>query len=135
MGAIDNTANKFIGQGYTFPIVLNAFGRPDIKGGKDLIEASMRDILAWSLGTKFFLGQYGGKLEQLLQEPNDTVLQVLVKTFTVDLINQWEKRVENLDAELDIKGEGVLFISISYKITNTQVTGSFIYPYYSQLIY
>lgn len=135
MSAIDSTANAYIGTGIIFPITLSNFGRPNVVGGKDLIEASMRDILAWSLGTKFFLGEYGGKLEQILQEPNDLVQKTLINDFTVGLINTWENRVQVLSASLTDKEYGIIYISIAYQIKNTKITGSFVYPYYSQIIF
>ncbi len=135
MAAIDSTANSFIGKGYVFPFVLNSSGRPDVKTGKDLLEASMKDILSWALGTRYMLGQYGGGLERLLQEPNDTITQALVKHYTVDLITQWEKRLKVLDVLVTKRNDTGLYLKITYNITNTKITDSFIFPYYSQLIY
>lgn len=134
MSSIDNTANNFIGKGLTFPIVLTN-GKPAIDSGKVLIEASLRDILAWVIGTRYFLGEYGGKLEFLLQEPDNNVSAALLRYYTAGLIAQWEKRVENVGIRVLRRQPGVMYIRLDYRITNTQITGSFIYPYYSQLIY
>ena len=131
---LDNTAANFIGKGITFPIKLDK-GKPPIEGGKKLVEASLRDILAWVLGTRFFLGEYGGKLEYLLQEPDTAVSAALLRYYSVALINTWEKRVENIKVRIVRREPGKMLIRLEYKISNTQISGAFIYPYYSQLIY
>lgn len=134
MANIDKTADNFIGKGLVFPISL-VNGKPPISGGKELIESSLRDILAWVLGTRYFLGEYGGKMEYLLQEPDNGVSAALMRYYSAGLIKQWEKRVSNVGLKIVKRGEGVMHIKLEYRITNTQITGSFIYPYYSQLIF
>lgn len=134
MANIDDTANSFIGKGLTFPIRLEN-GKPPIDGGKILIEASLRDIMSWVIGTRFFLGEYGGKIEYLLQEPDSSVSAALLRYYSVALIKLWEKRVENIGVRIIKREPGKMIIRLQYRITNTQITGAFIYPYYSQLIY
>lgn len=132
--ATDSTANSFMGKGLTFPIIL-VNGKPPIDTGKKLIEASLRDILAWVIGTRFFLGEYGSKVEYLLQEPDNGVSAALLRYYTAALIKLWEKRVTAVGVKIIKREPGVMLIKLEYKVTNTQITGSFIYPYYSQLIY
>ena len=130
----DNIANTFIGKGLVFPIILQN-GRPIISGGKELLEASLRDNLSWVLGTKFFLGEYGSKIEYLLQEPDNGASAALLRYYTEGVIKQWEPRVTNVIAKIISRSKGVIHIKLFYQITNTKITGSFIFPYYSQLIY
>lgn len=134
MATTDKTAADFIGRGITFPIKLEN-GKPPIDGGKKLIEASLRDILAWVLGTRFFLGEYGGKIEYLLQEPDNAVSAALLRYYSVAVVKLWEKRVENIKVRIIRREPGKMLIRLEYRITNTQISGAFIYPYYSQLIY
>ena len=135
MGQLDATANGFIGKGLIFPILLNNQGRPDIGSGKELLESSFKNILSWAPGIRYMLGEYGTKLEQLLQEPNDDITRSLVKHFTVEVIEQWEKRVEVLDVKFLSREEHKLNIQITYRVKNTKIQDSFIFPYYSQIIY
>lgn len=135
MASIDVNADKFIGKGLIFPIIINSSGRPDIMGGKKLLESSFNNILSWAIGTRFFLGEYGTNLERLLQEPNDLISQNLVKHYTVDVIKLWEKRVDVLDVKLINKGDYILDIEIVYLIKSSKIQDSFIFPYYSQIKY
>lgn len=134
MPTFDNTADNFIGKGLTFPIKL-VNGKPPIEGGVELLESSLRDILSWVLGTRFFLGEYGSKLEYLLQEPDDGVSAALLRYYSIAVIKAWEKRVEVTGVTVIKRTQGVMLIQLNYQITNTQITGAFIYPYYSNLIY
>lgn len=132
--ATNDNLNRFIGAGITFPLKLSN-GRAVVETGKPLIESSLKDILAWMIGTRFFLGEYGSKLEYLLQEPDNQVGLALLRYYTQSLVLKWEKRVTNVKLKIIKRETGVMVIRIDYQITNTQITGSFIYPYYSQLIY
>lgn len=131
----EEALDTFLGKGLIFPITLTSSGRPPIEGGFPLIESSIKTILSWAIGTRYYLGEFGSKLEQLLQEPNDDIIKALVKHFTVDVISQWEKRIELLEVTLTNKDDQTIFIFIKYKIKNTKLENSFIFPYYSQLIY
>ena len=135
MSVLDNTADKFIGKGLIFPIKLDSSGKGVISGGKELLESSMRNILAFVIGTRFFLGEFGTKLELLLQEPNDLITQNLLRDYTVGVIAKWEKRLEVTNVELESKSDVELHIRITYRIIGTKLEYTFIYPYYSQLIY
>ena len=131
--ATNDNLNRFIGAGITFPLKLSN-GRAVVETGKPLIESSLKDILAWMIGTRFFLGEYGSKLEYLLQEPDNQVGLALLRYYTQSLVLKWEKRVTNVKLKIVKRETGVMVIRIDYQIANTQITGSFIYPYYRKII-
>lgn len=123
----------FIGKGITFPIVLEN-GKPKVESGFQLIRSSIAMILTWPYGTRFFLGEFGSRLEELLEEPNDEILKNLINVFVVDAINDWEKRVELLSVTiLDIDYK-TIHIGLRYKIINTQLQDNYIFPFYRQII-
>src|SRR6478735_6022309 len=94
----DVPIQNFIGSGLTFPIELDN-GRGVIKTGFDLIRSSIRAIVMWPVGSRFYLAEFGSKLERLIEEPNDDILKQIIYTFIVDPINQWEKRIQLLSAQ------------------------------------
>ena len=96
--------NKFIGSGIIFPIEINAQGRVDIINDMRLIRASILDIINWPTRIRFFNEQYGCRIEECLEEPDDTISRTLAKHFMVDAISTWEKRV-------DIESSGILILS------------------------
>lgn len=125
----------YIGKGITLPLKLVG-GKPPLETGFDLIRSSIRMILAWSFGTRFFLNEFGSRLEELLEEPNDVILEEMVEHITSDAINKWEKRVELLGviAEGSKKDLGYkMSLTITYRIKAVDRTDTFVYPFYYQI--
>lgn len=124
----------FIGNGLIFPIRL-VKGRAVISSNFDLIRSSIKNILAFPAGTRFFLPEFGSRLKELIEEPNDEILHNLVQTFIVDAISRWEKRVNQVSAEIIGKDDHTIQVNIAYQIVNSQTVDNFIYPFYTQIIY
>ena len=135
--ALTGKLQNFLGAGLVFPIKLTNLGRPNIDTGFELIRSSIQIILAYLIGTRFMLGEFGSKLELLLEQPNDKILEALVRTHVIDAITRWEKRVETLEVRIEKPPtrEEVMNIFIHYKIKDTKIEDSFIFPYYSELRY
>lgn len=137
MGFVDNRGiANYIGMGITFPLTLEN-GRPPIKTGFDLIRSSIIMITQWPYGTKFFNGDFGSRMEDLLQEPADRITEGLVYSYIVDTIAKWEPRVELLNAnvtldEIDNAG-GKFLVSLSYLLKNTQKSDNFVFPYFTDI--
>lgn len=72
---------NFIGNGMIFPVTVTANGNVPIYSGFELIHSSIRVIVGWVFGTRFFLAEFGSRLEDLLEEQNDAVLNSLVQHF------------------------------------------------------
>lgn len=129
---------NFIGQGLTFPIQLEN-GQGKIFSGFDLIRSSIRMILAWPMFERFLLGEFGSRVEDVLEESNDDILQNLVFSFITDAISSWEKRVELLGVEVERNENdplnASLQISLTYRIVNSQLIDNFVFPFYRKIIY
>jgi phage baseplate assembly protein W len=126
----------YIGKGITLPLRLVKGGVP-VESGFDLIRSSIKMILAWTFGTRFFLNEFGSRVEELFEEPADLILTELVEHTAEDAINTWEKRVEvvQLSAELDPLEMGKINLTIMYRVKAIDRTDTFIYPFYSQINY
>lgn len=128
---------NFIGQGLIFPIELEN-GRGKLFTGFDLLRSSIKVILSWPYNQRFLLGQFGSRLEDVLEEPNDDVLHNLVYTFVTDAIATWEKRIELVNVELirnDQRASSSLSLSLTYRIINSQIEDNFVFPFYRKIIY
>lgn len=122
----------FIGSGLPFPIeIVN--GRGVVKTGFELIRSSIRTIVGWPEGRRFFLAEFGSRIERLLEEPNDDVLKQIIYTFIVDPINQWEKRISLINASIEDITDHSVQIHLRYRILNSQSEDSFIFPFYRQI--
>jgi hypothetical protein len=122
---------KFTGQGIIFPIVINDKGRPNLETGFPLIRASLISIIRWPHATRFFLGQYGARIHELLEEPNDTILRSLVRHFILDSIKTFEKRISLLDIIVIRPRDGSISIKLKYKMINNSEEDNFIFPFYN----
>lgn len=123
---------KFLGKGIIFPIQLTN-GKPDLTSGPDLIKASLFTILQWSFGTRWYLGEFGSKVEELIEEPNDIVLQGLMKHYIIDAISKQEKRVELISAVIQSMSYNRVDIKLTYRITNSKIEDTMVYPFYRQI--
>lgn len=135
MSSIDPNLDKFIGVGLVFPIILDDKGGANIEGGFNLINASIKSILSWMVGTRFFLGEYGSKLELLIEEPNDNVLQATLEHYTKEALENFETRINVLTISFERKDIYTINITMIYQLINTDIRNTFIFPYYSQLTY
>jgi hypothetical protein len=122
-----------LGQGIIFPFVINTDGRIVSSEPVDLIKASIRTILAWPLRQRFFLPEFGSRLDELLEEPNDAVLYSLARQFIIECITKWEKRINLLDCTLVIKNNGLIDINMTYIIKAINKTDTFIIPFYTKI--
>lgn len=124
----------FIGNGLTFPIQLQN-GRPLLSSGFDLIQASIRNILSYELGTRFFLAEFGSRLNDLIEEPNDEILANLLNQFIIGAVIKWEKRIQTISTSIVNEDDTTIFISITYQVLNVNTPDNFIWPFYKQIIY
>jgi len=129
----DETVNRFIGKALTFPIEIDANGRAVISEGVEVIKRSIETIIGWPHGTRWFLNEFGSKLEDVLEEPNDLVLKALVKSELIQVITRWEKRIIPLDIKFLDATDTSVNIFVAYQIRNTQVEDSFVFPFYRRI--
>lgn len=134
MGFNPVPVRDFIGNGITFPIQLHD-GKIVVDSGFNLIRASIITILSFQIGTRFFLAEFGSRLEELLEEPNDEILHNLINTFVIDAVTKWEKRVSTISTSIESINDEQINIQITYQVLNSNTVDNFIYPFYKQIIY
>lgn len=126
-------ANKFIGSGITFPIELNEFGRPNWVNDIRLIESSIKMILYWPQNTRFFNENFGARIPELIEEPNDGVARSLLNTFVKESLEKHEKRIIVTKVTIISYDDTKVNISLSYTVRNTKIEETFIFPYYKNI--
>jgi len=125
---------KFVGQGITFPIVLDN-GRAVVYTGVELIRSSIKIILAWETGNRFFLAEFASRLESLLFEPNDFLLKALLQRFVIEALDNWEARIELLQSSVERVNNEKVNITMTYRILTTNTVDTFTFPFYDKIIY
>jgi len=132
-----NIVEKFLGRGLVFPMQLTPSGAVETETGIPLIRSCLLILLHWLIGTRYMLGEFGCHLENVLEQPNDELAINLIRTHITEAIDKWERRVELIDVIITVppEKEYLLNITLHYRIKNTKVEDTFIFPYYSQLKY
>jgi len=134
MPFVKEPIQDFIGKGIIFPIEL-VKGKPPLQTGFPLIRSSISVILGWLYGTRFMLGEFGSRLKELIEEPNDDVLKTIVEQFVIEAIVKWETRIEQTRASVLRVTLEKVEVQIDYKVVNSQREDSFIYPFYKNIVY
>jgi hypothetical protein len=124
-----------LGQGIIFPLVIDSDGKVPLANTSDLIKSSINAVLTWPIRDRFFIPEFGSRLQELLEEPNTSLLRSLVRQFVIESISKWEKRITLLDCTLVIKDNGQLDINLTYYINANNQVDNFIFPFYTQIKY
>lgn len=128
--------NKFIGSGLVFPLqIVN--GRALVKNDFSLIRSSIAIILNWQLGTRFYNERFGSRIWECLSEPNDNVVKALLSHFIIEALTTWEKRIETKNNSLIYTkvNHDKINIQITYRLRNSNIEETYIYPFYKEIIY
>jgi hypothetical protein len=123
-----DVSNLYLGQGITFPFILDN-GAIVVNTYSQTIEASLKTILSWEFGRKFFTPTLGSKIWQTLGLPNEAITQALVKRYLIDAISLWENRVTLLDVTLTVPKAYTISITLNYMINATKTPGTLTHQY------
>jgi len=125
---------ELIGNGIDFPLTFSIskkVGSVKESNAGERINDSIHLILETRIGERVFNPEFGSRLPELVFEPNDPILHRLLHLYTVEALNRWEKRIEIVQVTLSDNQEDYneIGISISYRIRNSHIQGSFVYPF------
>lgn len=128
---------KFLGSGLAFPLLLDDSGKVVVSKGIDLIRSSIYNIINWPYKHRFFLEEYGCRVEELLEEPNDNVSFNLARRYLTDALNDWEKRISIVPSDIIVErtSDKAVYLKLKYTIVSTKKEETFIYPFYKQINY
>lgn len=125
-----NYQEKLIGTGLQSPNAFNkSTGGVNYNTGFERINQSINHILGTRIGERFFLPEFGSRLYELVFEPNDYILEDLLKLYVSDALGKWEPRIKVLNVTPKIGGSNTVPISIYYNLINTNMTNNYVYPF------
>ena len=94
----------------------------------------MRTILGTPNGVRYFLGEFNCRLNELIEEPNDSIVLTLIRSFIEESFIKWQKSITVVDVKYQ-QGQNHIVVSVSYYLKSSKESGSFIFPFYNQLKY
>lgn len=130
--ASPKSLNSFLGQGWSFPPVVNGAGGMAMTVGEKDIEASIRVILATAKGERVMRPEFGSIIQGFVFSPNNATTHGLLSYHVSDALRQWEPRIDliSVDAMADPSEPAQVRIEISYKVKQTNDERNLVYPFY-----
>jgi len=124
--------NEIIGQGWSFPIKVNAKGGLDWSNGPDRIQAAIWIILSTSPGERLMLPTFGAGIKDYVFESNSEVVCARLQSAVQKALTQWEPRIQvtSVQATPSAEQDSLVLISITYQILNTNELFNMVYPFF-----
>lgn len=122
---MNNTLKEAIGVGAGFPIFLtqNEYGLTSwqpLEGDINLINQNIASILNYQLGQRIRQEDFGGRLWEAIEEPNNQASEFLVRRFIKDALKEWEERITVTDVKITRTGSK-MNIEILFRVNKTNV--------------
>jgi phage baseplate assembly protein W len=123
--------NSIIGQGWSFPIKVNAKGGLDWSTGADRIQAAIWIVLSTSPGERLMLPTFGAGIKDYVFESNSSVVRARLQTAVQKALTQWEPRIQVVSVQVSPSPDvaSLVLISIGYQILNTNEL-YMVYPFF-----
>ncbi len=128
-------SKDFLGRGWSFPpTFLNDRASVDMLKEEDDVASSLEILLGTRQRERVMQPLYGCNLDELLFESLNTRLKTLMVDKVQAAILYHEPRLALESVQLDdgLGLEGVVQISVTYKVKSTNSRFNFVYPYYIQ---
>jgi uncharacterized protein len=124
--------SDIIGQGWRFPIKVNAKGGLDWSTGPDRIQAAIWTILSTSPGERLMLPTFGAGIKDYVFESNSDLIWARLQSAIQNALLQWEPRIEvvSVTATPSPEQDSQVLISISYQIRDTNELYNMVYPFF-----
>ena len=124
--------NSIIGQGWSFPIKVNAKGGLDWSTGADRIQAAIWIVLSTSPGERLMLPTFGAGIKDYVFESDSSVVRARLQTAVQKALTQWEPRIQVVSVQVSPSPDvaSLVLISIGYQILNTNELYNMVYPFF-----
>ena len=125
-------AKEFLGKGWRFPVNVDADGQIAMSEHEQDIREAIRIILTTSKGERVMRPDFGCGIHDFVFASINTATLTLIESSVREALTLWEPRIElmNVGASTERIGEGVLLISIDYKVRTTNNQFNLVYPFY-----
>jgi|SRR5215831_4165234 len=125
-------AEAFLGTGLQWPIKVDASGALAVSVAEDKIRESVLLILSTVAGERQMRPDFGSQIQDQVFAPvRPVTMSKLAFNIQESLIN-WEPRIEVLkvSVEPDPADDGLLLVSVDYKIRATNTAFNLVYPFF-----
>lgn len=121
----------YLGTALTSPLSIER-GRATIVSKTKTVKQAIERLLGTPRGSVFFNRAYGSRVDELLFEPNTTVLTGLLRHYIHEAIAEWEPRVKFIDMDIRVE-DNRCDCFIRYRILASNEVDALIYPFYRKI--
>lgn len=126
-------SRSLLGRGPAFPFSRSETGGLSYKEDIERINQSLFILFETPKGDRLMMPEFGSDLSKYRFDPLDKVLMERIRYTITEDIRRWEPRISLTSIEFladqNAIDNSTLYISISYRIINTDVIANYVYPY------
>jgi uncharacterized protein len=121
-----------IGNGWAFPVGVDARGRIALARRERDIEEAIRIILLTPKGQRPMRPEFGCEIHDLLFHPNDATTHGLAAVYVKEALAFWEPRIEVDDVNVtpDPGDAARMLVRITYTVRATYDSRTLVFPFY-----
>ena len=125
-------AEQFIGNGWAFPLRVDATGGIALVGRDREITEAIRLILATAPGERPMRPEFGCGVHDYVFAPADENTAGRIAVEVRRALDRWEPRIDVTDVVVGFDDEdtGVLYIDVRYAIRGTNDPRNLVFPFY-----
>jgi phage baseplate assembly protein W len=125
-------AEQFIGNGWAFPLRIDATGAIALVSREREIVEAIQLILATAPGERPMRPEFGCGVHDYVFAPADEDTAGRVAFEVRRALDRWEPRIDVTDVVVgfDNQDEGVLYIDVRYTIRGTNDPRNLVFPFY-----
>jgi uncharacterized protein len=125
-------ARGFLGNGFAFPLHVDASGRFAFAAYEADVEQAVFHILSTANGERLMVPDFGCGMHDLVFSPNTSTQAGAVAAEVRAALVRWEPRIDVLDVTTTIGGSQgeLLLIRIDYRIRANNAFYNTVYPFY-----
>jgi hypothetical protein len=122
----------FIGRGFFWPLTIDHTGSIKLTTASEDIDRSIMMVLMTAPGERVMRPTFGCTIWDLLFEPITPNLLGLIARAVYEALGQWEPRieVEHVEPSAAPETDGLVRVSISYRVRSTNDRRNLVYPFY-----
>lgn len=127
----DNAA--FLGTGWAFPPAFSKGGADVVMvSGAEDVQQSLQILFATELDERPMRETFGASLQRLVFEEIDPALIASLRRAVNDAVIAYEPRIdlEGVEVQADPVVDGMLLISLLYKLRGSNSRFNFVFPFY-----
>jgi phage baseplate assembly protein W len=129
----DPRGKEFLGRGWAFPfMLLPDTGTVATAAYETDIQQAIEIILGTSRGSRVMRSDFGCGIHDLPFDVIDTALLAQVQRDVSEALRKFEARIDVLQVTIDQTKvpDGILDVSIDYRVRTTNQPGNYVYPFY-----